>query len=143
MPSSAFYNDFKRRLFDNFVNGCTAATAIKVMLVNGYTPNVNTDIYQTAVTGEVTGTGYTAGGYTLANLSITTDNTNARGVLDNTVDPSWTGATLSATGAVVYKYTGTLSTSPLMAYIDFGGTIAVTAGTLTDILNASGLFTIT
>lgn len=45
--------------------------AIKIMLcTSSYTPNLDTDAYKSAVTNEVVGTGYTAGGATLASAAI-------------------------------------------------------------------------
>jgi hypothetical protein len=50
---------------------------------------------------------------------------------------SWSTSTITAYGAVYYKDTGTPSTSPVIAFIDFGGAIASTAGTFS--LTASTL----
>lgn len=52
---------------------------IKCMLCTStYTPNLDTHIYKSSVTNEITGTGYTAGGATLGSAAIT-----------NTVANSW------------------------------------------------------
>lgn len=84
-------------------------------------------------TGEATGTGYTAGGITLTGRTVALQGTT--GTLDFT-DPVWTGATLSAEGALVYN--DTVAGKPAIAVIDFGGTITSTAGPFTVDLPASG-----
>ena len=44
---------------------------------------------------------------------------------------AWTGATLSAVGAWVYKNIGSAATDELVCFIDFGGTITSTTGNFT------------
>ncbi len=70
------------------------------------------------VTNQVTGTGYSAGGATLASKTVTQNNTNDRGVSD-AADVTWSASTITARGAVVYKDTGTATTSLLICYKDF------------------------
>jgi len=55
-------------------------------------------------------------------------------------DPSWPASTITARYAVVYKDTGTPSTSPLLCLIDFGADVATTNGTLLITLPAVGLW---
>lgn len=105
-----------------------------------YTPNQSTHEWFSDITNEVSGTGYTAGGVTLASK------TYAASALVTTfdfADPSWTTASFTARYAIFYKSTGTSTTSPLIAYADFGADNTVSAGTFTLTVNASGLFTIT
>ena len=59
-------------------------------------------------------------------------------VLD-AADPTWTGATITARKGIVYKDTGTASTSPLIACVDFGSDITSTAATFTAVLDARGI----
>lgn len=69
---------------------------------------------------EVTGTGYTAGGITLSSKTLTYDGASNT-VRLKAADVTW--ATVTFTNgryAVVYKSTGTDTTSPLMGWIDFG-----------------------
>jgi hypothetical protein len=62
---------------------------IKVMLVtSSYTPNQDTHDFKDDVTNEVAGAGYAAGGATLANETVTADNTDNEGVVDAD-DVSW------------------------------------------------------
>ena len=112
---------------------------IKVALVtSSYTPDQDAHDFFDDVTNEVSGTGYTSGGASLANKAVTADNTDNEGVFDAD-DTSWTTSTITARGAVIYKSTGTPSTSPLIAYIDFGSDKASSAGTFQITWNAEGI----
>lgn len=77
---------------------------------------------------------------------IVTDNTVTwaeigRGITQlDAADPSWASATISGIRyMVIYKSTGTGSTSPLLWLIDFGADQAVTSGTFTAVLATLGL----
>lgn len=122
------YNSFKRDLMSGAVDLDT--DTIKVMLVtSSYTPDADAHTKRSDVTDEVSGTGYSAGGATLANKAVTVDNTANRGVFDAD-DLSWATATVTARGAVLYKSRGGLaSADELIAYIDFGTDVTSTAGT--------------
>lgn len=113
---------------------------IKVMLVDGsYTPDKDAHTKRSDITGEITGTGYTAGGKSLTTKTVTQDNTNDLGVLDAD-DLSWAAATIAADGAVLYKARGGLaSADELIGYVDFGGTITSTAGAFTITWHAAGI----
>lgn len=93
---------------------------IKVALTtSSYAPNIDTNQYFTDISNEITGTGYTAGGVTLSNVAFTYDSAANWWAL--TADPAtWSGATFTMRRAVIYKSTGTGSTSPLIGYIDYG-----------------------
>ena len=77
---------------------------------------------------EVTGTGYTAGG-TTSTVTIAKDTANNKTTI--TIGAvSWATATITASGAVVYKSRGGANTADnLLCYIDFGGSFASTGGT--------------
>jgi len=104
-----------------------------------------TDVAQTAApynANEVSGTGYTAGGYTLANKTIT-QSPNGTMMIDNTVDPNWsiTGSfATAARGAVVYDTT--IAANGLVCAITFGADFNVTNGTFTIQFNALGIATV-
>jgi hypothetical protein len=55
-------------------------------------------------------------------------------------DVSWTTSTVSARYGVLYKSTGTNSTSALIGYFDFGSTVSSTAGTFSIPFHAAGIF---
>jgi hypothetical protein len=101
------------------------------VVTSAYTPNQDTDDFWNDVSAnEASASGYTAGGATLASCTVTYDTTNNRVVLD-AADVTWTSA-VTGRYLVVYKDTGTASTSPLLGYYDnttdFGGgsTLTVT-----------------
>lgn len=86
-----------------------------------YTPDQDTDRYKAAVTGEVEGTGYTAGGVSLASPTQTYTAATNTWALD-AGDASWTNASFTARYAVVYDATPpTDATRPLLSYVDMGG----------------------
>lgn len=122
------------------------ADTIKILLMNATYAALSDatkqghEFYSDVSANEVAASGsYSAGGPTLASV---TSLQSAGTYTFDAADPSpFTTATIAAAGAIVYKSTGTASTSPLMAYLDFGGTITSTAGTFTVTLSASGVFT--
>jgi hypothetical protein len=139
--ASLVYNSFKRDIMNGGIDLDT--DTIKVALVTStYSPNIDTHDNFDDITNEVTGTGYTAGGATLGSVTVTADTTNDRGVFD-AADTSWSTSTITARGAVIYKSTGTSSTSKLIAYVDFASDITSTASTFSIVWNASGILTLT
>lgn len=112
------------------------------LLDNGYTPNIDTDVYWDDINAnEVSGTGYTAGGVTLSGKTVTQDNANDRAVFD-AADAVWAGLDIGTPAwAVLYKDTGNPATSPLIAYWQLG-TTATTGGDYTLQFNASGILTL-
>lgn len=91
---------------------------------------------------EASGTGYTTGGYTLANKTLT-QSPNGTVMFDNTVDPNWsiTGSFAVAVRGYVMHDT-TISSTGLMAACNFGNDYNVTNGTFTIQLNSLGALTI-
>lgn len=85
-----------------------------------YAPAQDTDDYFNDATNELTTAGgYTAGGVTLAGKTLTYDGpTNTTRLKAN--DVTWTTATFTARRAIIYKSTGTSTTSHLMGWVDFG-----------------------
>jgi len=76
-----------------------------------------------AVTNEVSGIGYTAGGATLTGFATSIDTGVA--ILDF-ADASWTTATITARGALIYNSS---KMNKAVAVLDFGSDITSTAGT--------------
>lgn len=116
--TAASYGNFIMNLGKGRFNFDT--DTVKAMLTTSvYVPNVDTHQFATDVTGEITGTGYTAGGQALTGVTWTWDAANKRGVLGaNTV--TWTAATFTARYAVIYRDAGSPATSLLIGYVDFG-----------------------
>jgi hypothetical protein len=116
-------------------------TSFKIALLNGemdfssdttqtfkialYTSAATLDASTTAysTTNEVTGTGYTAGGNTLT-ISTNPTSTGTTAFLDF-ADTTWTDATITARGALIYQSGGT---NPAVAVLDFGADKTSTAG---------------
>lgn len=123
------------------------ADTLKVMLLSAYTVGSTQDTAQfvsdvLAVATEASGTGYTAGGVTIASPSFT--ETGHVYALDSATDPSWASSTITAAFALLYDSTpGSNATNPVIAYIDFGGNVSTSGGTFTITLNASGILTLT
>ena len=121
------YNDLKEQLFKkihDFLND-----TIKVTLHTGYSPNIDTHQVwaDTGVSSTEYGTaaGYTAGGKTLANKSVTQDNTNDRALFDAD-DVTWTslGPLSPATPShgIIWNDTPTSPADPLVSYVLLGTT---------------------
>ena len=107
-----------------------------------FVPDQDVHDFFNDATNEISGTGYTAGGVTLGSKTLTYDTATNETRLD-AADSSWTTASFTARIAVVYKDTGTGSTSPLMGYVDFGGDETVASGTFTIQWDATGVMKVT
>lgn len=117
---------------------------IRVALVtSSYTPDQDAHTMYSDITNELsTANGYTAGGKQLTTPVITADNTNNLGKFDAD-DVSWASSSITARRAVLYKNTGTPSTSALIACIDFGADKTTTSGTFLITWNAGGILNLT
>lgn len=137
-------NAFKGRLMGDTAQISTAVNlasdTVKLMLLtSSHTPDVDAEVFIDDVSANecpASGT-YSAGGVALTKSS-STDDTDDEGVFDAT-DVSFTGATLSARYAAIYKDTGTPGTSPIICVLDFGSTITSTAGTWSLPFHAEGI----
>ena len=111
----------------------------KLMLVtSAYTPT-KTHAKRSSITNEVTGTGYSAGGATLANVTVTQDDTNDLAKFDAD-DVSWANSTITARGAVLYKARGGASSADeLVKYFDFGSDQSSVGAAFTVQFNANGI----
>lgn len=119
-----------------------ATDTIKTSLhTSTYTPAQDTDNYWDDATNEVTSTNYTSGGVTLGSKTLTyTGGTNT--VAFDAADAAWTTVSFTARTAVVYKSTGTSSTSHLFSYVDFGADQTVSSGNFSVVWAAAGIATI-
>lgn len=112
---------------------------VKAMLVtSAYTPAQDTHRYKSSVTGEVSGTGYTAGGVTLASKTVTYDAATNTLTLD-CADLSWPSSSFTARYLIFYVSTGSDATSPLLAYVDFGTDVSTVASTFTYVVPSTGI----
>ena len=94
-----------------------------------FTSTASLDAATTAysTSNEVVGTGYTAGGNTLTISQVPTS-TGTTAFLDFS-DTTWTTATITARGALIYLANGT--GDPAIAVLDFGSDKTATAGNFT------------
>lgn len=121
--TAAVTNSFKTELLA--MTPHTAADVYKIALFTS-TATLSAATTAYAATNEVSGTGYTAGGATLAGFAVSLDTNTA--VLDWTTDPTWPSATFTARGALIYNSS---RTNKSVAVLDFGSDITATAGTFT------------
>ena len=113
--TQAMATSFKKALLDgdmDFSSGTSDAFKI-ALYTSSATMSAATTAY--SATNEVSGTGYTAGGNTLTVVVPTTSGTTA--FLDF-ADSTWTTATITARGALIYRSSG--SGNPAVAVLDFG-----------------------
>lgn len=137
--ANAVFNVLKTALVTGDIN--LATDTLKIILVAAaYTPNVDTHEDYADITNEIaSGGGYTAGGQTLAGVTVLTDLPNDRAALDAN-DVTWAASTITAArGAVIYKDTGVPATSKLITYIDFGTDKSSSGGDFTIAWDATGI----
>ncbi len=93
-----------------------------------YTNSASFDASTTAytTTNEISGTGYTAGGNTLTIATNPTSDTGGTVAYLDFSDTTWTSATITARGALIYKSGGT---NPAIAVLDFGADKSTISGT--------------
>jgi hypothetical protein len=117
-----------------------SSATIQTSLHTAYTLDNDThDFFNDVSATEITGTGYTANGVTLASKTSTYDTATDQIRLD-AADVSWTTSTLSATDAIVWNNTaGASSTDPVLGALDFGATVTTTAGTFLITWDATGI----
>ena len=134
-------------------NGLSADTINVALFGSGVTPDrdaaVGSTGYNTGtwVTGsEITGTNWSAGGQTLGTKAYTADLGGNVGVSFDAADVSVSTVTLAAFfGDLTYDFTitaGTVAKQGLCFHY-YGGTQSVTAGNLTIIWDATGVFRFT
>jgi hypothetical protein len=116
---------------DDLANGNIdfgADTFNLLLVTSSYTANKDTHVKRDDVTNEATGTGYTAGGAATA-CTVTKDTATDKVTL-SFASVSFSTATITAAGAVIYKARGgTADADELVAFIDFGGDVSSTAAT--------------
>lgn len=129
--TQAMCTSFKVGLLDgdfNFGSGTTDVYKIAL-----YTSSASLDAATTAYTGtgEVSssGTNYTTGGNTLVVSQVPTDGGSGTTAFLSFSNTTWTNATITARGALIYQYNGT--TNPAVAVLDFGSDKTSTAGDFT------------
>lgn len=104
-----------------------------------YTPNAGTHSFYSDISASIA-SGSTD--QTLTNVDIRIDTGNVRVEMDAD-DVSVASQTFTTDKVLIYKDTGSASTSPIIATIDIAeGTLSPVSGTITITFNAEGLFAI-
>jgi len=137
--TQAVATSFKSELLQgihNFHNGSGGGTStttgtgntFKIALyTSSSTMSASTTAYTT--TNEVSGTNYSAGGNTLTNVDPSTSGTTA---LTDFADSTWSSATITANGALIYNSSTTAgSANRAVVVLAFGGDKTSTAGDFT------------
>jgi len=123
--SQAMCTSFKVELL-TATHNFTASTG-DVFKIALYTSSASLDATTTAYTtsNEVVGTGYTAGGNTLTNVTPSSSGTTA---LTDFADTTWSTATITARGAMIYNSS---KSNKAVCILDFGSDKTSTAGNFT------------
>ena len=128
--TQAMATSFKAEILDEQHD--LVADTIKIAL---YTSSASLDGATTAysTSNEVAnGNGYATGGVTLTNKAVSTSGTTAFFDAD---DPTWTSASFTARGALIYNST---NSDKAIAILNFGGDFTVSSGTFRIVFPAAG-----
>ena len=131
--SQAVCNVFKQELLKgNHDFDGTGSVAYYIAL---YTSSANLGATTTAysTSNEVTnssGTAYTAGGKALTSPTVTGGSGTATAFVDF-ADVSWTSASFTANGALIYRQDGGAPTNDAVVVLAFGGDFTASNGTFT------------
>lgn len=111
--TQAMCTSFKAELMTathNFTTG--SGNAFKIALyTSAATMSASTTAY--SATNEVSGTGYTAGGATLTNVTPTTSGTTG---YTDFADVTWSASTITANGALIYNSTNSNKAVVVLAF---------------------------
>jgi len=123
--TQAMCTSFKVALLDGEMDfsADTSQTFKIALYTSSATLSAATTAYATTNEVSSSGTNYTAGGNTLT-ISANPASTGTTAFLDF-ADTTWTDATITARGALIYKVGGT---NPAVAVLDFGADKTSTAG---------------
>jgi len=123
--TQAMCTSFKQELLTgthDFTNS-TGDTFKIALFTSSATLGAATTAYTTS--NEVSGTGYTAGGNTLTNVTPSTSGTTA---FTDFADTTWSSATITARGALIYNST---DSDKAVVVLDFGSDKTSTNGDFT------------
>lgn len=127
--TQAMCTSFKQELLEGQHDfRTTGHTFFMALYTSSATLDATTTDY--SATNEVSGTGYTAAGQQLTQVNPTTSGTTA---FTDFADETWTTATITARGAIIYNTTtgGGTGTTDAVCVLDFGGDKTSTAGDFT------------
>lgn len=129
--TQAFANTFKTEVLTGLHNfTTTTGNAFKLALyTSSATLGSGTTAYSS--TNEVSGTGYTAGGATLTNVTPTLSGSTA---IVDFADVTWSSSTITARGALIYNST---NSDRAVLVLDFGSDKSSSAGDFTVLMPAA------
>ena len=125
--TQAMCTSFKRELLEGGHNFKTSGAGGNSFNIALYTSSASLDASTTAYTtsNEASGTGYTAKGKLLTNVTPTTGGTTAFVDFDNV---TWSSSTITARGALIFNDT---NSDTAVAVLDFGSDKSSTSGDFT------------
>mgnify|MGYP003630904683 CR=1 FL=1 len=125
--TQAMTTSFKQQLLEGGHNFKTSGAGGNAFNIALYTSSATLDASTTGYTtaNEATGTGYTAAGNVLVNVTPTTGGTTA---FVDFRDTTWSTSTITARGAMIYNST---QSNKSVAVLDFGGDKSSSAGDFT------------
>lgn len=145
------FNYAKKALMVGSLN-LGGATLKMLIATNSFVPDIDAHVYRSAITGtlEVSGSGYTAGGFFLSGPNVQQDNTGNQGILYATSMVLTPITFTSGLYGVIYASSGLgIASDPLLCALDLGtdpasGNFwAVTAGTYNINTPATGVLALT
>ena len=127
--TQAMCTSFKSEILDEQHD--LVADTLKIAL---YTSSASLDASTIAFTtsNEISGTGYSSGGVELTSRTVSTSGTTAFFDAD---DPTWTSASFTARGALIYNSS---NSNKAIAVLNFGGDFTVSSGTFRIVFPAAG-----
>lgn len=138
MATPVIFLAYKRALLNGDAAEIDAASAVKVALIDDtLAPNSAThDNWSDLSANEVSGTGYTTGGATVASASLADDSDD---VIYSHADVVWSqdGAGFADARYAVWYF---VADGALIAYMDLGGDVGNVTGDLTLDVGAGGVF---
>jgi hypothetical protein len=117
-------SSFKQQLFLG-EHDLDTDTIKMALYISAATLDASTTVYSTSNEVSSSGTNYTAGGNTLTGATVSLSGTTA---FVDFADTSWTTATFTARGALVYNAS---KSNKAIAVLDFGSDKTATNGTFT------------
>ena len=134
--ASFIYNNFLEIIGEEEID--LNNDTFKIMLLDdGHTPDADHTKKTDIVGDEISGTGYTAGGETLTNVTWSKSGSTVTFDADDVI---WSDSTFTARYAVIYDST---NEDYLVCLFDFNGNHSFVTATFTIEINSSGIFTIT
>ena len=139
------YNNFQEQVMEAQFNLASGGDDVRVILVSGHSPDIDTHTQYSDVSSDEygTGLGYTVTGESLTSQDTTQDDTNDLGKFD-AANLTWSslGALSPATPSHAIMYDFTHASDLLICYWELG-TTATNGGDFTLQWGANGIITLT